>query len=191
MNTPAHAVVNLLILGQKKRPEEVVPILIGAILPDLPMVFFYFYEKVILKMPEQKIWSDLYFDPDWQIFFDFFNALPILLLALLLATRSAGRKWLVPFFSSMIFHVFFDLPLHNDDAHGHFFPLSDWHFHSPVSYWDPAHYGQIVAPIEVLLVLIGSFVLFRRYPSLWVKSLVGAVGAVYLSYWGYIFLVWA
>lgn len=52
--------------------------------------------------------------------------------------------------------------LHNDDAHHHFFPLSDFAFQSPVSYWDAAHYGHIVAPIEVLATLAVSVYMFRR-----------------------------
>ena len=75
MNTPAHAVVNLLILGNKERPQHNLPILIGVLLPDLPMVLFYFYEKVVQNVPEVTIWSELYFDIGWQVFFNFFNSL--------------------------------------------------------------------------------------------------------------------
>jgi hypothetical protein len=60
MNTPAHVIVNLLILGQKKRPKNTFPIVVGALLPDLPMLFFYLYEKVYRKMAEVSIWAHAY-----------------------------------------------------------------------------------------------------------------------------------
>ena len=63
---------------------------------------------------------------------------------------------------SMLIHCGFDFFLHNDDAHHHFFPLSDFAFESPVSYWDAAHYGNIVAPIEVCATLAVSVYLFQR-----------------------------
>ncbi len=189
MNTPAHAIVNLLILGRRDHPRESLPITIGAILPDLPMVFFYLYEKIIDRIPEQTIWSETYFKPEWQAFFDLFNSLPLILIGLLLAYY-AGKGWLIPLFLSMIFHVFGDLPLHNDDAHAHFFPLSDWQFKSPISYWDPAHYGDIVAPIEAMIVVIGAIVLVRRYRSPYMRGLVASVALLYVLYWGYVFWVW-
>lgn len=64
--------------------------------------------------------------------------------------------------ASMLLHVAVDLPLHGEDAHRHFYPLSDWRFVSPVSYWDPARYGRIVAPFELLLVAILSALIYRR-----------------------------
>jgi hypothetical protein len=62
----------------------------------------------------------------------------------------------------MVLHVAADLPLHREDAHGHFYPFSDWHFESPISYWDPAHHGLVVGGLEVVGVIIGSLVLVRR-----------------------------
>ena len=39
-----------------------------------------------------------------------------------------------------------------DDAHRHFYPLSDYRFISLVSYWDPRHYGTVAMPAELLTV---------------------------------------
>jgi len=55
-----------------------------------------------------------------------------------------------------------DLPLHREDAHGHFYPLSNWHFESPISYWDPAHHELWVGGLEAAGVIVGSFLLIRR-----------------------------
>ena len=52
--------------------------------------------------------------------------------------------------------------MHREDAHGHFFPLTDWRFVSPVSYWDPAHLGALGAAIEWVLLAAVSVVTWRR-----------------------------
>lgn len=189
MNTPAHAILNLCLLGRKEKPSLATPILFGAFLPDMPMVFFYGYVKLIQNIPEQVIWSETYFKPFWQNIFDIFNSLPLILVAMAVALFQKS-PWFFAFFSSMAFHVFGDFPFHHDDAHRHFLPFSHWRFASPVSYWDPQHYGQYVSLLEASLVLIGSFFLFRRYESKKVKVFVAAVGLIYLLYWGYAIWMW-
>jgi hypothetical protein len=96
---------------------------------------------------------------------------------------------LLIFFSSMLLHVFGDLPLHHDDAHRHFFPFSDWRFASPVSYWDPAHHGQWASLVEVSCVIAASGYLYWRSKVL--RPWVVASLSVYLLYWIYVIAVWA
>ncbi|MFN0043423.1 MAG: hypothetical protein ACKVSF_09450, partial [Alphaproteobacteria bacterium] len=78
-----------------------------------------------------------------------------------------------------LLHIAGDFPLHIDDAHAHFWPLSDWRFRSPVSYWDARHYGQLWAPFEAALAVAMIAVLWRRYDARWVRAAL-ALGA--LSY---------
>ena len=189
MNTPAHAVINLLCLGQQSRAKPWTPILIGAILPDAPMFVFYFVEKVIRGLPEQIIWTQSYHQLHWQNFIDLFNALPLIGLALLSAVWVRSRFSLF-LFASMILHVLADLPLHHDDAHRHFFPVSDWRFISPISYWDPSHYGGIVAPLEILAVLVSCGLLWRTSPSWPSRFTLGTLGLCYLGYFVYVWVVW-
>jgi hypothetical protein len=40
VNTPAHALFNMLVLGRKGEARFLVPIAVGAVVPDLPMVVF-------------------------------------------------------------------------------------------------------------------------------------------------------
>jgi hypothetical protein len=131
--TPAHALVNWLILGRRDRPQTTAAIVAGSLFPDLPMFAFYAYQK-LLRTPDSDIWGRVYFDSAWQAFFDVFNSIPLIALCLLVTWRLAAIRWTV-LFAAMGLHVVFDLPLHQDDAHRHFFPLSDWRFVSPVSYW--------------------------------------------------------
>lgn len=189
MNTPAHAVVTLLVLGRRSRPELNAPLAFGAVLPDAPMFVFYLWEKLLAGTPERVIWGSAYFEPTWQAFFDVFNSLPIIALGLLLA-RGLGAPRLLACFAAMGVHALCDLPLHREDGHRHFFPLSDWRFMSPVSYWDPSHHGGVFGAFEIGLVVVGCAVLARRHDTRLARGLLGGIVALYTLYIGYAVLVW-
>jgi len=70
--------------------------------------------------------------------------------------------------------------VHNDDAHRHFFPFSNYRFISPFSYWDRNHYGSIVSFVEMLLVLLSTFRLFGFVHSYVGKILLILVNCFYL-----------
>lgn len=190
MNTPAHAVLNLLILGRGREPRLALPIAIGALLPDVPMLVFYAVHRGVLQTPERIIWSRAYFDPSWQLLFDLFCSLPLIAVALLIAWRLQSR-WSLVLLLSMALHSLCDLALHHDDAHRHLLPLSDWRFRSPVSYWDPRHHGGLWAPVEATMVIAGSALLLLRYRAPAVRALLVVVVGVYALYIGYALSVWA
>ncbi len=189
MNTPAHVILNLFVLGRKEIPRHQGAILAGAILPDAPMFFFYFIEKVVRGVPEYLIWSHDYYLEPWQNFIDCFNSLPFIALGLFVAWKTQSRAAQL-FFVSMILHVCGDLPLHHDDAHRHFFPFSNWRFESPVSYWDPSHYGHIVTGLEILAVLVCAGLVFRSTPHSVTQWFVGVIGVTYAVFFGYVLWVW-
>lgn len=148
MNTPSHVAASLLI-GRKLTGWYPVTALVGgAALPDLPMFAFYGYQKLVGR-PEKEIWSELYFASEWQLFFDLFNSIPIFLLLAVVCYFLKARL-LAILFASALLHVLCDLPVHNDDAHRHLLPFSHWRFISPVSYWDPKHFGLYFASFELL-----------------------------------------
>ena len=182
MNTPAHLLVNLATLGGGPRRAHTGAIALGALLPDLPMFGFYLWQKLYLATPERVIWGSRYFEPNWQLFFDLFNSIPLAGLGwvVALALRRTGAAL---FCASMVAHALLDLPVHREDAHRHFLPFSSWQFVSPVSYWDPAHYGAIVALLETVLVCGSAAVLWRRSESRWVRIPVVALAAVSVIAW--------
>ena len=189
MHTPAHVVVNLLCLGRRDRPEILIPVVLGGVLPDAPMFLFYFIEKVILGTSEHMIWTQSYYQQSWQNLIDLFHSAPLIFAGWLISMWSHSQVGKL-FFASMMLHILGDFPLHHDDAHHHFFPFSNWQFRSPVSYWDPHYYGGIFFPLEVLLVSVSCLILFRTYQSRAGKISVGIVGASYFAYFLYIFTVW-
>jgi hypothetical protein len=162
MNTPAHAVLGLLVLGRNESRLYIHAILLGSLLPDIPMFLFFLVERVVFDVPMRTIWTVSYYQPGWQGFFDIFNSIPLILVGAIVAARLQSKWWKL-FFASMFLHVLFDLPLHNDDAHLHFYPFSNWRFSSPVSYWDPGHYGDIVAILEGVFGIVGCAFLIKAY----------------------------
>ena len=208
MTTPAHAALSLIVLGRSER--NALPVALGAVAPDAPMLVFYLWERLVRGVSEGRIWSERYFDPGWQVVFDIPSSIPLLALALcillvLVGRRSTGRfpaagvaatprparlTAATLFVASMILHALGDLPLHREDAHRHFFPVSDWRFTSPVSYWDPDHYGGYAAVGEVVLVLAVSVFLFRTYRGRG-RWIVAGVAGVYALFIAFAVLMWS
>lgn len=187
MNTPAHAMINLLLLSGKPDHGRSAAIVAGALLPDLAIIVFY-GGHLLLGTSESQIWSVEYYRPFWQAWIDSFNSIPLIGLALLLCWY-ARQYLLLIIFGSMLLHVFGDLPLHHDDAHRHFFPFSDWRFQSPVSYWDPAHHGAWAGLVEFVCVLAAALWMYWRWTLL--RPWVAVTTVIYLLYWVYVFMVWA
>jgi len=72
----------------------------------------------------------------------------------------------------------------------HFFPFSDYQFISPISYWDPAHFGLWISALEVALMVMGSTYLLRHSESTaqtrWVRGLL----AIYLLFFAMAVVWW-
>ncbi|HIG72109.1 MAG TPA: hypothetical protein EYQ46_19040 [Myxococcales bacterium] len=182
MNTPAHALIAVASLAGGSRRPFARHAVAGALLPDIPMFGFYLWQRGYVGLSENQIWNETYFKPDWQLFFDTFNSAPLVLLGFALTSLAnpSVRQGLQVFFGAMLLHIMVDLPLHHDDGHRHFLPLSEWRFESPISYWDPAHAGMYGAGLELLCVLGASSIIWRRTQARWVRVLVGTLSALSL-----------
>ena len=78
-------------------------------------------------------------------------------------------------------HLAADLPVHADDAHRHFWPLTDWRFHSPISYWDRDHHGGLASMAEAVLGVVLCVVLWRRFGVAWVRVLLALAALTYVA----------
>lgn len=173
MNTPAHVVASLLVWRKESRPIEALAVSFGAILPDITMFVFFGY-KLLVGVPVKTIFQSHYFLDHWQLFFDLFNSIPIYLV---LAAFFYRLQWRVGFLvcASALLHCVCDFPLHHDDAHRHFLPLTHWRFESPVSYWDENHFGYYIARIEFLATVVGSCWLLQKKFSTTVRIVAGSI----------------
>lgn len=188
MNTPAHALINLALLARITPAAAVLAVLAGGLLPDLPMLVFYAVQK-LGGVAEAEIWSTAYFAPQWQAFFDVPNSLVLIALGAGWAAWARRPIWLL-LFASMALHGVADLLLHHDDGHRHFWPLSEFRFSSPVSYWDPAHSGWLVLPVEIALSCLATVWAWRRYPQRRNRVALASLVAVYLGFMAFAAVVW-
>ena len=162
MNTPAHLIFGLTVFGKADAPKVNVAALAGAMIPDLSLYLLAFWHLQLLGTPADIVFGQLYFSDAWQSIFRIDNSMVLWGIALV-----SGIMWRAPILIALcgaaMLHLGLDFLLHNDDGRAHFWPISNWIFQSPVSYWDGDHYGNIVGPLEVLVSLICCGVLWRRF----------------------------
>ncbi len=189
MNTPAHVILSCVAVPHKPGWPATSALVVGALLPDVPMFGFYAYQKIVGRT-EKEIWGQLYFEPSWQLLFDWFNSLPLAAVIIALSWWF-GWQWSLLCATSAALHMLCDLPLHHDDAHRHLLPLTNWRFISPVSYWDFNHYGRWTLPTELLLTLAGCLYLLLPGQSTPLRIVGGGTLAVYTAFACFAFAVWS
>jgi membrane-bound metal-dependent hydrolase YbcI (DUF457 family) len=154
-------------------------------LPDVPMISIV----VALKTSGysgQQIFDEMYWQNWWQITnaigHSFFLWGGLLLLSLLLR-KSPDDYWTLAgaFAAAGFLHCCIDFCVHREDAHMHFWPLSRYKFMSPVSYYDPAHYGHFFGLFEAALGLVMSIVLMRQFSNIIVRVILVIVGLLYVA----------
>ena len=182
MQTPGHAVLNLALLGSGSHSALLLPILAGAVAPDVPIVVLYLREHYLRGLPDERIWSESYQQPFWLNLIHGVHSVPLTLLGVLVSL-GAGSSALAAFFASALLHALEDLPVHAQDAHRHFLPLSQYRFISPLSYWDPRYHGRAVALVEALLVLGAAVWLWPRFGTPGRAALLAVEGWYAFTYW--------
>lgn len=182
VQTPGHAVLNVAVLASLASPQHALPILAGALAPDVPICVLYLRERFLRGLPDERIWSESYQRPFWLNLIHGAHSIPLALLGV--GAGLALGSWAVAIFcGSVLLHALADLPVHAQDAHRHFLPFSQYRFISPLSYWDVRYHARKVALVEALLVGAASAFL---WPGLSVSArvLLGCVNAWYwVSYW--------
>lgn len=162
MNTPAHLIFASAAFASPENRKVTWAALAGGLAPDLSLYLMAGFSLFILQLSPQTVFDELYFSDSWQAVFaidnSFFVWIGIIGLGFLL-----GLRWLRAFGAGGFLHIALDFPLHHDDGRAHFWPLSDWVYESPVSYWDGNHFGHIVGPIEVALVVVATIYLVRKF----------------------------
>ncbi len=176
MNTPAHLIFGLAAFGKPKQAAVTAAAFMGALIPDLSLYLMAGWHLRVLETPPRMVFGELYFSDAWQSIFRIDNSM--VLWGIILVIGLMGR-WpvLIALAGAAELHLVFDFLLHNDDARAHFWPLTNWVFKSPVSYWDRDHYGTIAGSIEIGVSLALCVVLFRRFSHIGMRALVILLGA--------------
>ena len=76
--------------------------------------------------------------------------------------------WFFWLFCTAMLHTILDILLHTTDGPLVFFPFNwTWRFHSPVSYWDPEHYGREWSVFEHFLDIAAiGYLIFLSRPTI-------------------------
>ena len=206
MISPTHTLLALALLSKSGKQEEAaeimvfgdssepilesasyrnrnVAIFLGSIIPDLAIYLWAPYQSVVNGVSGEEMWRVLYFEAPMQNLIAWFNSIPIYGLLAVIGYAARGRTWgkLMLFFAlAALIHMATDLPVHAEDAYRHFWPISNWRFYSPLSYWDNNHHAVWVSKIDTAIALASVAVLWQRFPSRWVKITLSITAGFYI-----------
>ena len=171
MNTPSHFLLHAWLrkyFWEKKNFFIPKSFLLWAIAPDIGLylcVFLYaLYSEYFLWNPTWEtfryMFDVLYFEhPLWIFAYNFLHS-PLVIVSFLCVTKFfknyLGAYYIIMywFFIWCLLHTFFDIPLHHNDGPRIFYPISDYIFYSPVSYWNREYYAGYVIPVELWMCVI-------------------------------------
>lgn len=179
MRTPSHFLITAALANhyQKRGRIHQTALLLGSVMPDLPLVLLSGTWALYLLLSEGRpitsihsfMFDEFYFNnPWWMSAHNLFHA-PILLLTGLALTYHARaakglRFWLFWFFAGCLLHTLLDIPTHATDGPLLLFPFNwEWRFHSPVSYWEQTHFGSVFTVFEYTFdgLLLGYLLISR------------------------------
>ena len=179
MMTQSHVAIGLLFAARSGKRAAIAGAIFGGVTPDFGMVPMMLVSYFLLGQDMGQIWETTYYSVPWWTIDQLTNSAPlytILLTAALLAGRRVTHWWpgfVSAFALTGLLHVAFDFLTHASDGHIHFWPLSDFIFASPVSYWESDHFGQVFGLLEALGGLGAAVVLWRVYRGWQVRTFAG------------------
>jgi len=189
MNTPAHVIFATAAFAQPHNRRRTLAAVAGALGPDLSLYIMVIVSLFVLRLDPDYVFDTLYFSDAWQQVFKIDNSFFVWGAAFGLAWWMQAKNAMV-FAASGLMHLALDFPLHHDDGRSHFWPVIDWVFESPLSYWDMAHHAGIIGPIEMGLSVLFCVILALRFTSLRSRLLIAALAAAQLApvfFWVFVF----
>ncbi len=188
MNTQSHILMGAVLFGRKV-PGTAWAGAMGGLTPDIPMFAIVAFLR-LTGHGFDEIFGKLYWSGWWQICnaigHNFLLWSSVFLISLRMnavgnAKLAERSRYAVAFSGSALLHSAVDFLVHRNDAHMHFWPLSQWRFVSPVSYWDSAHYGTPFGLFEASLGLTMAALLFRQFQRLAIRVLLALIIVLYAA----------
>lgn len=168
MNTPAHLLVGTAVFAKQPGRALYFAALAGAMVPDLSLYVMVAVSIWGMGISPNVVFREHYYSDTWQSVFAVDNSFVLWGLLLGIAIWR-GMPWLMAFAGAALVHIALDFPLHTHDARMHFWPITDWVFESPISYWDTGAHAGIVGPLEFALSLFAAVILWRRFRDIWIR----------------------
>jgi membrane-bound metal-dependent hydrolase YbcI (DUF457 family) len=182
MNTQSHIIMGAALFG-RPAPRLAIAGALGGVIPDLPMY------AIIIGLrasgyPLSEIFGKIYWEHWWQVSNAIGHSFILWSLVFAVSFVAKTQSWSgfgIAFSGSALLHSIVDFLCHRDDAHMHFWPLTEWRFRSPVSYWDSAYYGTQFSLFEAALGLGLALVLWRRYSHRAIRILLAICMVAYVA----------
>jgi len=171
VNTPAHLIFGTAAFGKPGNARVTIAAVLGSLAPDISLYVMVSWSIFVAGINPNVVFGEYYYSSTWQQVFAVDNSFVLWGLGLGLA-MGARRPAFIAFASAGLLHLAFNFPVHNHDARMHFWPLSDWVFVSPISYWERLFHAGIVSPIELMLALGFVGVLFYRFRRISSRALI-------------------
>jgi len=162
MNTPAHLVFGAVAFGRPDVPRTAFGALAGSLAPDISLYLMTAVSIWGLGISPHTVFRELYYSDGWQQVFAIDNSFVLWGLALAVAIRARSAP-AIAFTGAALLHLAFDFPLHTHDARMHFWPLTEWRFESPVSYWDDGAHARLVEGTVLGAVVLLGVLIWRRF----------------------------
>lgn len=175
MITSTHMLMGALATTRPKMPGWLIALgWAGGFIPDASMFVMAGAARWIMA-PGINLWrkpDGLYWVDPWQTLSDVSHSIPLwgvlCLIGYLIWRRSAGWvHWLglgmLVFSGGALLHSVSDFLVHTDDAHAHFLPFTNWRFHSPISYYQPAHFGREFGVVELAFCIAAAYWIVRQF----------------------------
>ena len=176
MNTPAHLLIGSAAFASPDRRGTFLWAALGSLAPDLSLYVMAMVSLFVLGISPQVVFGEYYYSDAWQAVFAIDNSFILWAVGLAVAVAVKAPR-AIAFAAAGLLHIALDFPLHTHDARQHFWPVTDWVFHSPVSYWDSGAYANIVGPVALALSLGAALWIWSRFRH-WAIRLVTVVLAL-------------
>jgi hypothetical protein len=180
MNTPAHLILAAAVFAKPSKPKVTWAALIGGFLPDLSLYGLAAWSMFVQGNSASYVFDTQYFSEQWQSIFAVDNSFFVWGLIIALGI-SLKKNWLWALGGAGFLHLLFDFPLHHDDARQHFWPLTEWIFKSPFSYWDNNHHGHLIGMLELGMCAVLLAVLWRRFSSKLARGVIVVVALLQIA----------
>ena len=183
MRTYSHAIIAAAIAKKMKLKRDIrIAFVFASILPDLPLFLLtgsIMMTSLSLEETMQRMQSNYETNPLWITLHNIPHSLIVLgvlfILLVFLLSKYRELNWLhiaLWGVAGATLHTVIDIFTHSGDGPLFLFPLS-WsiRFDSPVSYWDPKHFGRTFSGIEYLVdIALLIYILYLPLKQLFSKK---------------------